>query len=251
MSLSDASTLIATNVKFPTTAHIAVEKLYAWSVTLDIFHGVGHGVSVNARDFVISVGSSLYSIEATNKDRPNVAIDLINRVLYEAQQDYFAWATARMGNGPAPQLPTFSHILKQVTSFRVEALSPLPSSWYLKLEVPNPASRRAGQERGGPANAGGAQGARAGVTPTFNSRADRVLARRFRESDFTTLSAMMDGKEVEIPKHNGKDVCLAWAIKGECSAGCRRAEQHVNYSRATLQKIGQLMTACGVPDPQA
>ena len=73
---------------------------------------------------------------------------------------------------------------------------------------------------------------------------------RFRNSEFESISAMMDGRDVAIPKHAGKEVCLTWALKGECSSGCRRGEQHVPYSRSTNQKLGQFLTECGVPATQ-
>ena len=73
---------------------------------------------------------------------------------------------------------------------------------------------------------------------------------RFRESEFTNISSMMEGKDVTIPKHAGKDVCLVWALKGECSAGCKRKAQHVRYSQAANRSISELLTKCGVPAAQ-
>jgi hypothetical protein len=61
----------------------------------------------------------------------------------------------------------------------------------------------------------------------FNPHADRAVLKRFRESEFSNISNMMEGKDVTIPKHSNKDVCLVWALKGECSAGCKRKSQHV------------------------
>ena len=49
-----------------------------------------------------------------------------------------------------------------------------------------------------------------------------------------------------IPKLNGNPLCLTWALKGECSHGCRRANQHVRYNRSTNQAIHALMDTCGV-----
>jgi hypothetical protein len=74
--------------------------------------------------------------------------------------------------------------------------------------------------------------------------------KRFKESEFTNLTLMMEGKDVTIPKHANQEVCLGWALKGFCSAGCRRKAQHVRYSQATNRSINELLTNCGVPEVQ-
>jgi hypothetical protein len=89
------------------------------------------------------------------------------------------------------------------------------------------------------------------ITTIVNPFPDRTLMKRFRESEFTNITAMMEGKNVTIPKQGSKDVCLVWALKGECSAGCRRKEQHIRYSQTTLRSIHELLTKCGVPENQA
>jgi hypothetical protein len=60
----------------------------------------------------------------------------------------------------------------------------------------------------------------------------------------------MEGHSPTIPKHNSKPVCLAWALKGECSATCKRKEQHVRYSQAVCSKVHALLDDCGVENPQ-
>ena len=85
------------------------------------------------------------------------------------------------------------------------------------------------------------------TAPAFNAHADRSLLQRFRDSNHSTISSMMSGQSLDIiPKHNGNPVCLTWALKGECSHGCRRANQHVRYNRSTVQAIHALMDTCGV-----
>jgi hypothetical protein len=72
--------------------------------------------------------------------------------------------------------------------------------------------------------------------------------KRFRDSEFSTVNAMIQGKNATVPKHNGKAVCMVWAFKGECSASCKRKDQHVKYSEATNRSLGQLLTKCGVAE---
>ena len=61
---------------------------------------------------------------------------------------------------------------------------------------------------------------------------------------------MIGGKDVEIPKHAGKPVCLSWALKGACSTGCKRADTHVHYDRSVNQELHGLMDSCGVANSQ-
>ena len=86
--------------------------------------------------------------------------------------------------------------------------------------------------------------------PTFNTHADRRLMQRFRDSEHSTISDMMRGHNPTIPTHNGQPVCLAWALKGECTGTCRRSRNHVRYGRNTIQDIHGLMDTCGVASSQ-
>ncbi len=74
---------------------------------------------------------------------------------------------------------------------------------------------------------------------------------RFKEYGRAAISAMMQGHDVAIPKHKGKAVCLVWALKGECSATCKRKDLHIRYPGDTTAKIHDLLTTCGVPNPKA
>ena len=85
------------------------------------------------------------------------------------------------------------------------------------------------------------------TAPAFNTHADRSLLQRFRDSNHSTISSMMSGQSLDIiPKLNGNPVCLTWALKGECSHGCRRANQHVRCNCSTNQAIHALMDTCSV-----
>ena len=55
MSLQDAESITSADVKFPSTACFAGEKLHGWSAVIDVFHGVAHDVATRVRNFVIAV----------------------------------------------------------------------------------------------------------------------------------------------------------------------------------------------------
>ena len=70
--------------------------------------------------------------------------------------------------------------------------------------------------------------------------------RRFENSTFPSITALMEGHEVEIPKLGGKEICLVWALKGKCSRTCKRKGMHKIYPRSVVTQIHSLMDACGV-----
>ena len=248
VSLADAQAIIATDVRFPTDAQTAAEKLYGWSVVIDVFHGVAADIAIAVRTFVQNVGPALHRL-ALHAGSSAVGMDLVCRVLYEAQQDYFQYATG-LANGEHPNLPIFARITNLVVTYRAESLSPLPDAWYTMVSAPT-SSRRAPPPASSNAPARPSTNRdRAGATPTFNTHADRRLLKRFRESSYNSISSLIQGRNVTIPKHRGEDICLTWALKGECGPTCRRAGNHVRYPQSVVTELGKLLTDCGVPDAQ-
>jgi hypothetical protein len=246
LSLADAQAIISTDVRFPTDPQTAAEKLYGWSIVIDIFHGVAHDIATAVRSFVINVGPTLHRLAQHAGSAP-VGMDLVCRVLYEAQQDYFQY-TIKLANNERPAVPTFGRIVDLVVSYRAESLSPLPDTWYAMVSAPT-SSRRAALETN-KRERSSTNRERAGAVPTFNAHVDRALQKRFRESGHTTISSLLQGHDATIPKHRGNEICLTWALKGECGPTCKRAANHVRYPQTVNTEIGKLLTTCGVANPQ-
>ena len=243
VTLRDASSLTSSSVKMPTTPQMAVEKLLGWSVVVDIFHGVDHPVAKNIRAFVDAVHPLIHHVHGQRADTPVVAMELVCRVLYDAQQDYFGWANLA-GNNRRAAVPDFQETLRYLSSFRVSRLSELPTTWLVHFKTGDRGNT------GAPPGGAGTPRAQAGAVSTVNAHADARLVRRFKDSGHATISAMVGGRELEIPKHAGKDVCLVWALKGQCQANCKRKEAHVRYGRDTIGKLHELLTTCEVADAQ-
>ena len=246
VSLEDAATISTNDALFPSDAYIAGEKLMGWSIVADVFFGVAHVLCVNIRNFVNAVAPQLHRLALQGSETPGVAMDLVCRVMFEAQQETFFYvnALATHGGGPAPVVPTFSHIINKVTTYRAQSLSPLPALWYHLVNAPKVASE-------GTAQRPSSQRDSIGAASRFNTHADRDLLERFRGANHSTISGLLEGHDVSIPKHSGKPVCLTWALKGSCSSACRRASNHVRYSRDTNQALHRLLTDCGVPEQQS
>ena len=169
-------------MRFPTTPQVAAEKLYGWSVHLDVFHGPNHPVCHNVRDFVVNVGPALHRVCDQMGSTETLGMDLVCRVLYEVQQEYFDYITQVSQGIRGVAAPTFAAIKTKVLTYRVSSLCPLPSSWCTMVDMPA-RGRQAAQENNNRSPRG-----QAGAVSTFNTWADRTLMRRFRDSDFNSVS---------------------------------------------------------------
>ena len=109
MSLADAERLTSSDVRFPVNPQTGAEKLWGWSILVDIFHGVAHDISISVRRFVCNVGPALHRVAEQHADNPSIGMYHVCRVLYEAQQDYFCYASAA-ASGAGAVCPTFQHI---------------------------------------------------------------------------------------------------------------------------------------------
>ena len=138
MSLQDAESITSADVKFLSTAHFAGEKLCGWLVVIDVFHGVAHDVATRMRNFVIAVVPNLHSVQCNLAETPGVDMDMVCRILCEAQQEHFRWAN-EVANGVAAAPPVnFSEILGKVQAHRVSSLCPLPSLWHSMVNAGAP-----------------------------------------------------------------------------------------------------------------
>jgi hypothetical protein len=245
MSLADASRLTTTDVRFPSQPQHSAEKLYGWSLGIDLFHGSNQPVADSTRNFVIGVGPALHRVHDQHLDNPALGMDLVCRVMFEAQQEYFMWANAVAvalpGGVAAVPLPDYARLTNAVLTYRADSLSPLPGSWYRMFGNPGGATgRRSVEERVTSPRA------QAGAAPTFNAHADSRLMRRFEDSTFPSITALMEGHDVAIPQLGGKEICLVWALKGKCSRTCKRKGMHKSYPRAVVTQVHALLDTCGV-----
>ena len=139
-------------------------------------------------------------------------MDLVCRVMFDAQQEYFTWANAvatvaNVAAARAVPLPDFDPLTNKLDTYRVDSLSTLPSQWYTLFGAPLGTNNSPGEGQSAARN-------QSGTAAVVNANADSRLMRRFAQSDFQSISAMVEagGDEVSIPKLNDKDVCLVWAL---------------------------------------
>jgi hypothetical protein len=244
-TLADAATITAEDVRFPTLPFVAVEKLYGWSVVVDVFHGVGHAVAINIRNAVTTIGPLLQRVAAQMGDTEGAGMELICRVMYDMTQDYFGYLT-KVSAGVAATPPDFSRVIELVSTYRAESLSSLPAHWYTIVNCPR---GRAAPQKVAP-TAPASMKPVSGTASVTNANADRKLMNRYKSSGMNSITTMMGGRDLEFPKHNGSAVCMAWALKGSCSTNCKRSSQHVRYGQDTNKALHKFMDDCGVANEQ-
>ena len=248
VSLSDTSSLTTTDIRLPTLVHITVEKLLGWSVVVDVFHGHGEPIAVSIREAVRDIAPYLNRLVHQSAVTETVGMEQVCRVMFDFQQDYFAFLH-RLAADPNATVPTFQETINKVATYRTSGLSELPHGWYSRLQ----GWKEVGQSRrpgGGTDQGTSPLREQSGTVVWVNPNPDEGLMRRYRESGHTSIKALIGDNAVEVPKIGGKEVCLSWALKGACSGNCKRKDQHRAYGCPVLQKIHDLMDACGVGNSQ-
>lgn len=243
LTLADASTLTSNNSLFPSSPLVAVEKLYGWSIVIDVFHGPTHPMAEAISTTVERLGPLLQRMVLSMADHA-MGMDLICRIMFELQQEYFLWVDAT-ASGLAPAIPTFDRLIQLVSSHRASSLAALPHSWYLL-----PGAPKKEQPPASPAPSQGTHGSGGSSASVVNAHANEAIKRRFKDSGHSTIGSMMQGHTVDIPKHANKPICLAWALRGSCHSNCKRAAQHVRYGNATITAINAMLDTCGVAASQ-
>jgi len=144
--------------------HTAVEKLYGWSVVIDVFHGINHTTAMSVRAAVRNIGPQLHRMATFFADSGHASLDLVCCGLFDMQQTYFLWF-AKASVDPNTPVPNFSNLIDMVTTSRASSLAALPSTWAGLVSYPQPAASPA--RRGSPLDAAREE---ANAVPTINTQ---------------------------------------------------------------------------------
>ena len=223
----DAESLISTSPLMPTKAYEICDKLSGFSVAVDVFHGINHPIATNVRNFVLAVCPMVHRCAEMMGDTPAKGIEFLIRCLYEVQQDYSYYVNQLAAGNQAVAVPDFTKITRAIETQRDGDISSLPANYQLLIKAPasNDSNKKQarGNNSGSNSTSGNNSSDRAGLQVVHNAHADSGLRTRFANSGAATISALMNGHEVEIPKHAGNEVCLTWAIKGQCTRACHHS----------------------------
>ena len=101
---------MSNDVRFPSKVYVAVKKLYGWSIVIDVFHGPLHPISLAVRQAVLCICPQLQRM-ADNAGDEGGGLETICRVMFDMQQDYFAWlGRASPGVDPESRIPSQSGV---------------------------------------------------------------------------------------------------------------------------------------------
>jgi hypothetical protein len=239
LTLSDAAALTTNDVCLPTVVYLAVEKLKGWSVVVDVFHGAATPIADSIRTAIERISPHLYRLVHQAAATESIGMELVWRVMYEFQQDYFDFLRKMAAGTTAGDVPDFMDIVRKVETHRASALCELPAGWYSKVKG-LPSSRDEPESRTGGLRE------QTGTAPRVNPSPDSSLMNRFKDCGHASIKSMIGNHSVTVPKISGKEICLAWALRGTCSGNCKRKDQHKQYSRDVVAKIHALMDTCGV-----
>ena len=81
--------------------------MYGWSIVIDVFHGQATDIANAVLAFLVRIVPHLHRIHDQMGDTPSVGMDLVCRVMFEAQQEYFHYAK-ELAAGNRPACPTFA-----------------------------------------------------------------------------------------------------------------------------------------------
>jgi hypothetical protein len=120
VSLSDTDALTTNNTSLPTEPHIAQEKMMGWSILVDCFHGHTTQIAVNVHAAVAALFPYVHPLVHQVSASLSIGMENLCRVMYELQQDYFAYLHQVAIDAPPPiVVPTFSDVVNQVAMGRV------------------------------------------------------------------------------------------------------------------------------------
>ena len=247
VSLEDAQCITTSDLHFPSNPRSAEEKLYGFSIIVDLFHGVAHPVARSIRNMAICLGPAFHRLADQYADTPTQGMDLVCRALYDIQQDYFRYV-ADVANGVAGIVPTFRRVVDLVESFRADSLSALPAPWYNLVDAPT--NTKGNRDKRSRDDSQPTPRSNTGACTVVNPDADERLVKRFKCSGHKTIRDMTKGHEFEIPKQGGQETCMLWACKGECNGACKRHKMLIRYNRTTINAYHTLTDECGVANPQ-
>ena len=247
LTLADAAVLTTNDIRLPTNAFVAGEKLCGWSVVVDVFHGTNAPISDSVRTAVQTVLPYLHRVVHQSAESEAVGMELICRVLFEFQQDYFDYLTKVATGTTGGAVPDFQHIVNKVLTFRVNVLSTLPATWYAHLKTNDwTVVGASGKKTASGSGTDGALREQSGTASRTNPSPDQALLTRYKDSGHASIRSLIGDHSVTPPKVNGQEICLMWALRGSCTSSCKRKAMHKTYSRDVNQKIHALLDTCGV-----
>ena len=221
MSYGDTKHFVAKDAKLPRSLAEVVDKLYGYSLLLDVYLGVNNELAHCVRSKFKDVGPLLLQLEQHYVHNKDLALHTAVRAMFWIQQQIFYYFRLRKTMLPGetePALPPMDQLIGVLHTKTFQGLlGDLPESWLKKEGVPGVPKALTGGSGGGRDNRG--QGEGGGGNKVTNPRPDRDLVRRWEASGLTSVQQLLAKYSGEmpmvLPKFGGDEACLTYILKKE------------------------------------
>jgi tRNA threonylcarbamoyladenosine modification (KEOPS) complex Pcc1 subunit len=213
-------------------------SLKNYSVLLDVILGVNHRVSADFRRFVHSWDRVTLEVEASFGDQVRAWIPRFLRYIQLCMVQYFNLASS-VGNS-AP-LPPLNQLIHHVQMRNWPALPPLPVGYLADPPPARPAPAPAISPPGAPVAAPNG-------TSVTNLHSDGELVAHFQRGNTGLRNLTTHANARPLPTADGSStqLCLAFALRGNCSSDCSRSATHRLLTAPERSGISSFLVRVGV-----
>jgi tRNA threonylcarbamoyladenosine modification (KEOPS) complex Pcc1 subunit len=214
-------------------------SLKNYSVLLDVVLGVNHRVSADFRRFVHSWDRVTLEVEASFGDQIRAWIPRFLRYIQLCMVQYFNLASSV---GTSAPLPPLNQLIHHVQMRNWPALPPLPAGYVADLPPARP-----GVTPALPPPPGGQVPPPSGNNVT-NLHSDSALVAHFQRGNTGLRNLTTHANARPLPTADGSttQLCLAFALRGNCSSDCSRSATHRLLTAPERTGIAGFLVRVGV-----
>ena len=248
ITMADATRFQTKDARFPRTVNQAVDKLWGYSIQLDVYLGVAHEFAAAYAAFLPELCPLLINLESIHAGDVPYILSIVIRIMLWVQQAFFLHMRKRrnVAVGTPIPLPDFDGLLDDLRMQTYDSKLPhVPKSWQPVLKSQVPEAVKDAEPSPARIRGGGDDATSGKVT---NPNPSRKLLARWIATGFSKIAEMLASKPetAVMPTYAGKPVCLGWALKGYCNGSCARKAAHKNYGNDVVKGIHEFMDVCGV-----
>jgi hypothetical protein len=159
-----------------------------------------------------------------------------------------------MAQNVVSDVPTFTRLIDLVSTSRATGLSDLQKSWNVLSGCPIPSKiHQIGAPAPSPSPSPSPLQTGGGGTMVVNAYVDTKAWKHYTDHGATSIKAMIGTRTMQLTQVDGKEMCLAWALKGSYFTGCNKhKDQHVRATAATTKFVHKFldMYECSLANPQ-
>jgi hypothetical protein len=244
--------LVAEAPAMPMTVWQTTTTFQGFSIVLDVLWKEAHPTSVLYRDFVLAFMRVAGQIEANyTADQIPPLLPLFMRM---HQLEFYRHTNELKQLGAAASLPRFMEMIRLIENRQWALLPPMPlrlfnqEAMLPQVHVPALSPALIPPAAPAPPAAGGQQAStpRGRVQNAVQNPSPTALVSRFTAAN-RALRDILQNRVVPRMDNGRGELCCSFHLRGSCFLECNRAAAHRPLSAAETTRIGELLTAAGVP----